>query len=202
MSMTALADTKIPHMYSTGLYNEKGFDVAWEHTHKVLDVMVNGITQALSDIKSKDYPVAFVLKEKNDEFVVACLVQYFPNEDDETKPGNWNYSWTFYESDLPEKTRIMNIEESNYLGYFRTYGHTKWGMVFEDSAYPAILFKYLMVVIRNWLDNNASETEERGVKLDGVIQFRVAVENGEKIFAAELDGEIKQMIKSDAAIEV
>ena len=68
MSMTALADTKIPHMYSTGLYNEKGFDVAWEHTHKVLDVMVNGITQALSDIKSKDYPVAFVLKEKNDEF--------------------------------------------------------------------------------------------------------------------------------------
>ena len=61
---------------------------------------------------------------------------------------------------------------------------------------------YLMQMIKKWLDDNADESDTNGVELPGVIQFRVAVENGEKVFSAEPDGEIKQMVKDDKAIEV
>ncbi len=201
MAIMNVSDTKIPQIASTGLYNELCFDVSFEHITKLIDVMVVGVTEALSDIKSKDYPVAFVFKEPNDTFIGAAIVQYVPNED-ESKPGSWNYAWTFYEDDLPEGTRQVTAYDPQYISYFRAYGHTKWRMIFEDVNYVGDLCRYILSVIKKWLDDNASEVEETGVKLDGVITFRVVVENGEKVFAAEPDGEIKQMIKDDAAIEV
>ena len=54
----------------------------------------------------------------------------------------------------------------------------------------------------NRWDDNASDVEETGVKLEGVVQFRVVVEDGEKVFAIEPEGEIKQLIKDDSSIEV
>ena len=45
-----LKDTSIPQSYSTGLYAEKGYDLAAEHTDKVLDVLVTGVKQCDSVI--------------------------------------------------------------------------------------------------------------------------------------------------------
>ena len=56
--------------------------------------------------------------------------------------------------------------------------------------------------IKKWLEANAVEGEEVGVELDGIFQASVAVENGEKVFSLVPDGEIKKLIKDDAAIEV
>ena len=67
---------------------------------------------------------------------------------------------------------------------------------------PDIVPSYLLVQIKNWLDNNAVEGEEVGVYADGIFQASVVVENGEKIFSIVPDGEIKKLIKDDAAIEV
>ena len=195
-------DTKIPQIYSTGLYTEKGYDVAAEHAYKVLDIMVSGVTECLADIKSKDFPVVFMFKQNNNEFIAAAIVQYFPNEDDASQPGNWNYSWTFYEDDIPDNARIVTPADNDILSYFRAVGITKYGMVLERAEYASDTFRYMLTTIKNWLDDNASETETATVKYDSLIQFRVAVENGEKVYSAEVDGEVKQLIKNDAAIEV
>ena len=56
MALQQLKDTKIPTIYQTGLYNEKGMNVSWEHTDKVLHVLVSGTTECLASIKSKEYP--------------------------------------------------------------------------------------------------------------------------------------------------
>lgn len=197
-----LKETKIPEIYSVGLYTELCYDLAQEHTDKILSVIVNGVTECLADIKSKDYPVAFVFRESNEEFIMAAIVEYFANEDDANMPGNWNYSWTFNEEDIPEKARVCGPYDSNLVSYFRGTAHKKFGMGFEAAEAMADIFRYLLKVIVKYLDDNASETEECGIKLDGVIQFRVAVEDGTKVMSAELDGEIKQLIKNDAAIEV
>lgn len=195
-------DTKIPQIYSAGLYSEKGYDVAAEHAFKVLDIMVTGVTECLSDIKSKDFPVVFMFKQNNEEFIAAAIVQYFPNEDDMSQPGNWNYSWTFDKEDIPDNARMVYPSDNNMISYFRTTGTTKYGMVLEKADYASDIFRFLLATIKKWLDDNASETEVATVKYDGLIQFRVAVEDGEKVYSAEVDGEVKQIIKNDAAIEV
>lgn len=202
MTVTQLKDTPIPKNYSTGLYHEKGYDLAADHTNKVLEVLVLGVTECLASLKSKEYPVAYTFTESNGEFIAAAIVQYFANEDDPTKPGNWNYSWTFDKEDLPEGNfREIPSNDIDRLSFFRAVGMTKYGMVFEQPDYAGDLFRYLLTVIKNYLNDNASEAEEKAVKYDGLIQFRVAVEDGEKVMSIEVDGEVKQIIKDDAAIE-
>lgn len=200
MALQQLKDTKIPTIYQTGLYNEKSMDLSWEHTDKMLSVMVLGVTEYLSSIKSKDYPVVFEFREANNEFVAAAVIEYHKGNKGEV--GNWSYSWTFYEEDLPEGSRPpVNAYTPEVLNFFRNPAINKYSMVFESSDYPAIMFTYLLSVIKKYLNDNANEAEEWGVKLDGIIQFRVAVENGEKVLSAEVDGEVKQLIKDDAALE-
>ena len=71
-----LNETKIPQFYSTGLYSEAGYDLAQEHTNKILSVLVEGTTTCLADIKSKDFPVAFVFEEANKTFIAAAIVEF------------------------------------------------------------------------------------------------------------------------------
>lgn len=202
MTVTQFKDTPIPKNYSTGLYHEKGYDVAESHTAKVLEVMVLGVTECLASVKSKDYPVVYSFAEKNGEFIAAAIVQYFANEDDPSKPGNWNYSWTFDKEDIPEEgARVIDSFDLDFVSYFRAVGMTKYGMVFDQPDYAGDLFRYLLTLIKNYLNDNASETDEKAVKYDGLIQFRVAVEDGEKVMSIEVDGEVKQLIKDDASIE-
>ena len=202
MIRNLMEDSKIPAIYSTGLYSEKGYDIAWEHTDKILDIVVTGVTECLSDIKSKDYPVVFMFKEGEKNFIAAAIIEYYENEDDATKPGNWNYTWTFNEEDVPENAMIKDPYDTKLTSYFRTYGLSKYSMEFDKAEYLGDCSVYLFKVIKKWLEDNVNEGEENGVKIDGLIQFRVASENGEKIMAIEADGEIKQLIKDDAAIEV
>ena len=200
MALQALLDTKIPKIYQTGLYSEKSMDLSWEHAGKILDVLVTGVTEVLSSIKSKSYPVAFVFNEANDEFIAAAMVEYI--EGNKGEVGSWAYSWTFNKEDIPENARKVTPYDQEFIQFFRSTAFNKYSMLFDQPDFHAILFCYLLSVIKKYLLDNASETEEWGVKLDGVIQFRVAIENGEKVLSAEADGEIKQLIKDDAAIEV
>ena len=200
MALQSLLDTKIPKIYQTGLYSEKSMDLSWEHTDKILTIMVNGVTDILARVKSKEIPVAFIFNDSNEEFIAAAIVEYFAGNKGEA--GSWSYSWTFNAEDIPDKARKISPYDQEFIQFFRSAAFNKYAMIFDQPDYHAILFCYLLTVIKKYLLDNASETEEWGVKLDGVIQFRVAVENGEKILSAEVDGEIKQLIKDDAAIEV
>ena len=125
-------DTKIPSMVTTGLYAEKAFDVSADIAEKLLDVMVYAVTDALNEIKSLDTPVAFKFAKQNGDFIAAAIIQFFPNED-KTKPGNWNYSWTFYEEDVPANAQIKTLYDSTLISYFRGASITKYGFDVHKS---------------------------------------------------------------------
>ena len=201
MAILKIDETQIPENYSHALYNEKEYDLAAEHTSKILDVIVNGVSNCLADVKSKDYPVAFTFKEANGDLIAAAVVEYHPS-DDKSMPGNWSYIWTFDEKDIPEKSRIINISDVEMSSYFRGAGADKYGMGFKDQAALTELGKYIFKIISKWLDENAKEGEENGVMMDGVIQFRCGVEDGVIVKSIEPIGEIKTLIKDDSAIEV
>lgn len=201
MAVIELKESQIPQSVSTGLFKEKLIDIAPNMTEMLIDVLVSAVTQALADLKSTDIPVAFKFCKSNGDFIAGAVVQYFPNED-KSNPGNWNYSWTFDESDIPENASIKTPYDSAVASYFRGSSLSKYGFHAPQAEYYGDTMSYILSVIKKWLDENASADEEQCVKVDGIIQFRVAIEDGEKVFSAEPDGEIKQIIKSDKDIEV
>ena len=198
--------TSIPQVVSNGLYKEIGYEFAAEHIDKLLTTIVFGVTECISDIKNKETPVAFVINEPNDEFIIAAICQYFPNEDDASAPGNWSYTWTFDKDDIPENAKICSLYDNEYSIYFRNIAASKFSMGFHKAEYCGDMGRYLMKMIKRWLTDNAGKADDNGELIDGtelagVIQFRTAVENDEVVISAEPDGEVKQMIKDDAAIE-
>lgn len=199
--MKKFMETTIPQNFSAGLYNERDYTVAAEHTGKIADVLFNGVTACLADIKSKSAPTAFMFEENNKEFIAAAVVQFVPNKDPEN-PGNWNYFWTFYKDDVPENSIKVSATDANLSSYFRGVSISKFSFGFQDVESLNELTRYLLKTIKEWLNDNAVEGEEVGVELEGVFQARVVVENGEKVYSIEPAGEIKKMIKDDAAIEV
>lgn len=195
-----LLETQLPAYYSQNLLDKYRWDFGPAHLEKIYDVMFTGSAELLSNIKSKDRPTAIVVKAINGVFIAAGIVQYFDNED-ESNPGNWSLAWTFNEEDVPENALVVSFADGQVQPYYIGYAASKYGMQFLDSTTLENLFTESLIYLKKWLDENANETEEVTVEEDGVFVARVAVENGEKVFAIEMDGLVKQLVKDDASIE-
>lgn len=200
MAMFNLMETTIPELYSRGLYDEKGYTLGAAQTENIASIYFIGTSEALRDVKTKEYPTAFVFEEANGTFNAAGIVRFIPSED-ETQPGHWNYVWTFDKTDIPENARIMRLKDADFQVYFRTTA-AKYRIGFCDTASLTELGNYLMKQLNKWLTDNAKPDEEVGVKLDGIFQARAAVEDNEVVKSIELIGETKAIIKDDAGNEV
>ena len=195
-----LFDTQMPQMYSKALFEEKCTDLAPEHTGKMLDVVFTGTANLLNQAKSKEKPTVFTFRKINGDLIAAAMVRFFENEDT-NNPGNWSLVWTFDDADIPEDALTIDLSDSQTHSYFRAVAGEKYGMRFEDTAAMTDCLTYALIHVKKWLDENAKEGAEVSLEFDGFFQARVAIENGEKVFAIEPDGEIKNLIKDDAAIE-
>src|SRR5574344_204472 len=141
MAIKEFDNTPLSQRISTTLYTGSNYDLAPEHTGKIVDIAVTGSVTCLSDIKSKDMPVAFEYKESNGVFIMALVVQYVGNKDDKKMPGHWDISGTFNESDMPENTRKVNAYMTELFNYFRAIGGKKYERGFELLEYMADVFK-------------------------------------------------------------
>lgn len=195
-----LFETTLPQNYSKGLFEEKNYDLAAEHTDKFCYIAFTAVSNLLKTAKTKEHPTSFEFSTIDGKIVAAAIVQYFPNED-ASKPGNWSLVWTFDEADIPAGTNRISLKDPQTHSYFRSVAGDKYGIRFKDPGCLTTLLTYLFEHIRKWLDENAEENKEVGVELEAVFQARVAVEGGQKVFALEPAGEIKMLIKDDAAIE-
>ena len=182
------------------MYNYQ-WDIRPEFCPKVMECIFVATSEILTSAKLIDKPVAVVYRKANKELAAAAIVQFFPNQDDPTKPGNWSLVWTFDEADIPENASIIEGTDSNVLVYYKAIAGNKFNIEYDASDVINVLNVAILSGIKKWLDENAKENEEVSVSLENVFQARVAVENGIKVFAIEPAGEIKMLIKDDAAIE-
>lgn len=194
-----ILETQLPSMYSQHLHDNM-YNMAPQYIDKVADILFSGSASLLSDIKSPERPAALVFYNINKTFVAAGIVEYFENTD-ESNPGNWSLSWTFNESDLPENVFTVQLSDSKVQPHFTSLAMSKFGMQFINTAAMENLLTDFLIYLKKWLDENAKEGEEVTIEQDGVFVATVAVENGEKVFALSVEGEIKQYIKNDAGIE-
>ena len=201
MAMLNLMETSIPELYSRGLYDERGYDLGAAQTDKIASIMFIGVSEALRDIKSKDYPVAFLFEEKNGDLNAAAIVRFIPNETPDL-PGHWNYVWAVNKNDIPENARIIRLSDNDFQVYFRTVAAQRFTIGFKDPVALTEVGNYLMKQINKWLSDNAKADDVIGVQLEGVFQARAEVEDNEVIKTIEVIGETKAIIKSDADNEV
>jgi hypothetical protein len=200
--MVKLNETNIPQNFSTGMYNDKGYDISGDHTSIVADILFTGVSECLGDIKTKEQPVAFVFKKNNDEFIAAAVVQFIENEDDKSKAGSWSYTWTWYQDDVPANAKLVGPEFAEMGVYFRGVSKNKYGAAFRDQAAIIEVTRYFLETLSKWLDENVSESEEIAVEEPGIFQAAIAIEDGQRVKSIVPEGEIKKLIKDDSAIEV
>ena len=193
-------ESRLPQMYSKCLYDDKCYTISAGHTDKMFDVLFTGTANLLNDVKTKDHPVAYVFNNVNGNFLAAAIVQYHPNEDTDN-PGNWSLVWTFYEKDIPDDAMKMSLAVVQTHSYFRQVAGEKHNFQFKTTATCVDLMSCTLIQLRKWLDENAKEDAVESIELDGVFVARVGVEDGAKVFTIEPEGEIKNLIKDDAAIE-
>lgn len=200
MNTRLLMESTLPDNYSKALFEERNYDLAPEHTNKFAYVLFVGAANLLNLAKSKERPTSLEFVNIDDTLAGAAIVQFFPNEDP-SKPGNWSLVWTFDFADIPENAKRISIKDPDTHSYFRSIAGDKFGFRFRDTGAIVITLTDLLVHIRKWLDENAKDGDEVVLEDEGVFQARVAVEGGQKVFALEPAGEIKMLIKDDAAIE-
>ena len=199
--MKQLMETSIPDIYSRGLDDEKCFTIGSNHTDKIAVVLFTGVSECLKTLKSKEKPVVFKFVDLKDDLLALASVSYHANED-ESKPGNWSYIWSFNEEDAPENALVVSIKDSQTHTFFVSTAGNKFNMAFESDAALIELMNYLLKTIKKYLIDNANEVEETGIELEGVFQARSIRENDEAVCSIEVIGETKAIIKSDEDIEV
>lgn len=201
MTIYNIFDTSLPKAWSErGMY-EFGWDIVPEFCPKLLEVVFVTTSEILASAKTKDHPVVVKYTKPNKEMAAAAIVQFFPNDEDPTKPGNWNLSWTFDEADIPENAQIIDGSDSNVFVYFRAVAGSKFSMEYDAADVINALNVSVLTELKKWLDENSKENDVIGITIENVFQARVAVEGGIKVFAIEPAGEVKMLIKDDAAIE-
>ena len=187
-------ETAIPDNFSKEL-KMKNFDLSRDSAHYIVDIAVGAITDALKQLKSKEYPVAFILELPNNEFVAAGVIEY--NDD-----KNWNYFWTFTKDEVPEDAHILKIDDPKNAQYFRGFGSAKYGIGFHSFDALVSIIPESVYMISKWLDENAKEDDKVEVELDGTGIFAVTLnDKGEKEMTITIDPEYKVEIKDDIQYE-
>ena len=195
-----LSESSMPQNYSRGLIEDKQYDIAPDHTGKFGYILFHGVASILAANKDKNKPVAFVLDRLDGKVVAVAILQYFDNND-KNSPGNWNLVWSFDENDIPADAKKIYLKDPNSHPYFITVAANRYNMEFKNEPAIINLLTYFMETLYKWLDENAKVDEEVVIEQEGVFQARVGIENGEKAFSVEPMGEVKMIVKDDAAIE-
>lgn len=196
-----LYDSSLPNNYARGLFDEYNANLAPEHTDKIANITFTATALVLNGYKNKTNPVALRFERADGSMVIAAIVQFFENTDDPDQPGNWNLVFTFDENDIAENTNAISMLNPLVHPYFRSVAGDKYAITFKTTQDIIDLPTYFFEQLHKWLDENTKEGKETSIECEGVFQARGAVEGGEKVFSVEPDGEIKVLIKDDAAIE-
>lgn len=194
--------TSIPSNYCMNLFDN--YNMVWVDTRSadIFRVFFTTVADVLKIHQDKTKSrIGFAMKDDKGNFKFGAILNYRkPDTDEEDDTGNWYLEFTFDPSDMvdleaeydnfSEEFIVCSQEEANNIASAR----------FQKPEYMYIMYNTLLDTITNFLDTNASETEEIEVTLRGVFTASVVVENGIKVMSIVPGEVIKQVIKADSIL--
>lgn len=196
--MFKLQETAIPVNLSQ-VIKTLGWRVEPDQVGVIYDTVIKAMTDFLSQVKSKENKTALAIKDLKGNLVLAGIVTYHKNENEEM-PGNWSYELTFNEEDL-EGSKVSLSTDPHFQKVFCKTLENLYSLLLDDALAMQPVIEEGMNVLKQWLDTNAKETEEISVEQPGFFVASISVENGEKVIAIVPDGAMKRLIKDDSALE-
>ena len=193
-----LMESTFPEIYQRVLDEEALQVIDSSYTSRVSDILFEAVSRCLSAMKRKDKTIAFVFEELNGVFLASAIVQFHDGGDN--AGDNWSYVWTFDKSDIPENSHEIRMTDIAAHQYFNSVSYAKYHLAVKDKCMVDLFVKF-MKVLAQWLNDNASKDDVVALVHDGVFEARVAVEGESIVKSLEVSGELKTLIKDDAAIE-
>ena len=168
-------------------------------------------TDFLSKVKSTDHPVAIVAEDMYQNFMFGIIVEYHKN-DNEEMPGNWSMVYTFDAKDIEACGEAYSVSGNEFKDMAISIGENMYGYLFTAKDGNNILEQKRIIVtqimanvaktIRQWVEENSVSAEPVSTEIGGKVIIDAMVdETGTKVFSITPSGELKNIIKDDAAIE-
>lgn len=198
MAVKKLMESTLPEIFQRLVDEEANLIVDASWTFKVADIIFESVSKCLAATKRNDKPVAFVFEELNGNFIAGAVVQFHDGGDD--AGNNWSYIWTFDRSDIPEGAKEIKMADVPAHQFFNGVSSVKYHLAVKDECIVN-LYTCFMKCLSQWLTDNATAGDTVSIELENVFEARVAVEGESVIKSLEVSGELKTLIKDDAAIE-
>ena len=180
-----------------------GWDVTPEEAVWWAKVAFAGITDYLNIVKHKDSPKVVLIQDLKGNRIAYAAVQWIPAEDEnEAGTGNWTYYWSFDCDSMPDGAEVSTLDQEKVQTVISKRAYDMCKMSISTPSFISQLTVFLFNIIKDTLDQQAVEEGHTWVlELDGYFEAAVEVVNGEKEFSILPKGEMKTLIKSDAANE-
>ena len=198
-----ILESSLADIVSKGFIEDKKYDVPPEFVPRGYEIAFFGASYLLSRRRKQNNnnkPIAFIIDDMSGK-TVACAILQLIEGADSSLPDSWNLVWSFDPLDVPENADKVCLSNSNCHPAFIITAQKMFNTEFKTGGHLINLITYSFEMLYKWLDDNAKENEVVSIEQDGVFEARVAVENGEKVFAIEPAGEVKMLIKDDTALE-
>ena len=177
-------------------------------------LLFDSIANFLAKVKSTEEKVGLILEDYNQNFQFAAYVQYVPNAN-EDMPGNWVLAFTFDPDDLKDCPTIYKSSDNAYKDLTGDIAKHHYGFDFtsDSTTDPNSLLDMQRVMInqiigaaaraiKGWVDENSISSEPISTEIKGKCILDAMVDSdGTKICSITPSGELKNIIKDDAAIE-
>ena len=183
------------------------FDTQDDRPDRIIKTVLATFSTYLSKrkVSKPDEAVALILQDTSGNFKFAGIVEYFINADNPDEPGNWGYTWTFNEDDIKDLDKKKSVKkyivaDDAFKSIMDKVSYDIGGFVFERESFMYDACLLTVDTILQVMDHEAKENEVVDVEMPGYFVATVAIENGEKIISLIPDGHMKQVIKSDVAL--
>ena len=180
---------------------------------RTFHLLFASIAGFLSKVKSTESKVALVLEDYNQNFQFASFVEYVPNAN-EDMPGSWTFAFTFNPHDIDDAGIVYRLSGNEFKDVASNIAMQQFGYVFynEEDNESNLLDNNRTIImmilgaaakaIKGWVDENSVSQTPVSTEIPGKGLLEAMVdENGTKIGAFTPSGELKNIIKDDAAVE-
>lgn len=176
------------------------------------NLLFRSITNFMAKVKDvKSGAVGFIAEDPMQNFAFGAIVEVHSNEDPDL-PGNFSYVFTFDPEDLKDCKVVYKMSGNEFkevaidtavheYGYqFKTTGETD--AIEQTRSIITQLLTNAAKCIRQWVEENSVAPEPRVTEIKNVVVIEAMLdETGMKVFAITPSGELKNVIKNDAALE-
>ena len=196
-----LQESTIATNFSKKFYEEE-LNYPVDAVPATIGAVLMSMATFLSSVKDKEKAMALVVDNLKGDIEFGMIVKFIPGET-EDDGGSWSLVCSFDQNDFVADENVMKVIKfssgvaDNTLR-FVAMRQKPYAIGFNSEIVMKKSVLESILCIKEWLSDNASETEDVYLELDGIFVAKVSIEDGVKYLSMELSEEATQVIKNDA----